>query len=518
MKKLSDKEFDIQRSKIIGLGEKSARKSYYPELQSRIQQLDKKNKALVEEIERRKKIETFLLESEQLYRILAENIKEGAVIISQDKILFSNPAFRSIFRRDSDALSHLSVVELFDPAYREKFLTYLEAFERGEADRQFTGLCLRGDGKKIWAQGYHHLIDWAGNKAILVTVRDVTEQKEKERKAQAESQKLQQENQLLKSRNMHRYGLGHLVGTSDKMQTVYENIIKAATLESNVIIYGESGTGKELVSKSIHDLSTRRHQPYITVNCGAVPENLFESEFFGHRKGAFSGATIDKFGFFESAHKGTLFLDEIGEIPLNLQVKLLRAIDGGGYTPIGSTKTKHSDVRIIAATNQNLKSLAEKGLVRQDFFFRIHIIPIYLPPLRERKEDIPLLIYHFIRKMSGSPEESIVIPDAIMKEFQSHDWPGNVRELQNAVSRYVAFRTTEFLQDPGNGTPGNAKAAEGEAPIGETGLNALMISYEKRIIEEALDQSGGNITRAAEVLKIGRRSLQRKITRLNIPR
>lgn len=216
----------------------------------------------------------------------------------------------------------------------------------------------------------------------------------------------------------------------------------------------------------------------------------------------------------ESADRGTLFLDEIGEVPQNLQVKLLRAIDGGGYTPIGSTETRYSDVRIIAATNQNLQSLADEGIVRQDFFFRIHIIPITLPPLRERKEDIPLLIYHFMRKMAGDPKKNIVIPESIMKKFQSHDWPGNVRELQNAVSRYVAFNTTEFCHD---GAAGNGRDPESlETPLEGAGLNPLVLAYEKRIIETALSRTGGNISRASELLKIGRRSLQRKITRLQI--
>ncbi|MCG8685201.1 MAG: sigma 54-interacting transcriptional regulator [Desulfobacterales bacterium] len=472
---------------------------------------------MVKEIEQRKKAEASLSESEQLYRTLAETMKEGILIISQGKIIFSNPASRLIFKKSSNEIDHMNVMDIFDPSYHDKFKRYIDGFGKGITDKIFTGLCIRGDKKKVWVQGYHHLIDWAGKKSVLVTVRDVTKQKESEIKAREESDKLQLENQLLKSKNMHRYGLGHLVGTSEAMQEVYESIIKAASIESNVVVYGESGTGKELVSKSIHDMSTRRKHPYITVNCGAIPENLFESEFFGHKKGSFSGANMDKVGFFESADKGTLFLDEIGEIPLNLQVKLLRAIEGGGYIPIGSTEAKQSNVRIIAATNQNLKLLSEKGLVRQDFFFRIHILPIYLPPLKERREDIPLLIYHFIQKMTGSSAENVVIPEVIMKKFQNYDWPGNVRELQNAVSRYVAFKTTEFIDDQDTQNLDTPQPSETNTDtIEELGLNSLVMNYEKQIIEKALNHTKGNVSKSSELLKIGRRSLQRKITRLGI--
>lgn len=368
MKKLSDEEFDIQRNKIIGLGESSIRKSYYPELQNKIKQLDKKNSELLREIEERKQIQNNLLESEQLYRTLTESMKEGVMIGFEEKIVYSNPAFRSLLKRGTKELYRLEIKDLFHSSFQKEYMDYIEGFKKGRVDDTFTGLCIRGDGRKVWLQGFNQPIEWKGKKAILATVRDVTAIKEREKFALEEASKLQAEIQLLKSRNIHRYGLGHLVGTSAKMQEVYENIIKAASINANIVVYGESGTGKELVSKSIHSLSKRRENPYVTVNCGAIPENLFESEFFGHKKGAFSGANMDKVGFFESADKGTLFLDEIGEVPLNLQVKLLRAIEGGGYTPIGSTKTKMSDVRIIAATNQDLKSLSEQGVVRQDFF------------------------------------------------------------------------------------------------------------------------------------------------------
>lgn len=512
MKKLSNDDFAQQLNKIIGLGETSTRKSYYPELQQRIAELDLKNKELLKEIEVREQVQKELVKSESLYRTLAENITEGVFVSSsQGELVYVNPALEAILKRSKEELLGMELMEIFHKNNHNKVENLIKHYRNTHSNKIFTSLCIRGDDKKIWLRGYYQSIQWQGKEAALVTARDVTEQVKNEKIAN----ELQQENLLLKSKNMHRYGLGPLVGTSEKMQVVYEKIIKAASIEANVVLYGESGTGKELVARSIHDLSNRSKHPYIAVNCGAIPENLFESEFFGHKKGAFSGANIDKIGFFESAAKGTLFLDEVGEIPQNLQVKLLRIIDGGGYTLVGSTQTRQSDVRIIAATNQDLKSMTQRGIMREDFFFRIHIVPIHLPPLKERKEDIPLLIYHFVQKMGG-PKKNIYIPDAIVKKFQEHDWPGNVRELQNAVSRYLAFNTIEFIKTYHNeNVAPEVQTDFGDTPLRETGLNHQVNTYEQQIIKKALLETKGNVSKAADLLKIGRRSLQRKISRLN---
>jgi PAS domain S-box-containing protein len=513
MKKLSNDDFDQQLNKIIGLGETSTRKSYYPELQQGIVELDLKNKELLKEIEARKQIQKELVKSEALYRTLAQNITEGVLISSsQGKLIYVNPALESILKRSKEELLGMELMEIFHKNHHGNLDNLIKHYRNTHTQKGFTSLCIRGDDKKIWLKGNYQIIQWQGKEAALVTAMDATQQVENEKIAN----ELQQENLLLKSKNMHRYGLGPLVGTSEKMQVVYEKIVKAASIEANVVVYGESGTGKELVARSIHDLSNRNKMPYIAVNCGAIPENLFESEFFGHKKGAFSGANMDKVGFFESADKGTLFLDEIGEIPLNLQVKLLRAIEGSGYTPVGSTRTRQSDVRIIAATNQDLTALTEKGIIREDFFYRIHIVPVYLPPLKEREEDIPLLTYHFTQKMGG-PEKNIFIPDAIIKKFQKHSWPGNVRELQNAVSRYLAFNTIDFTENLSQqADPLVGQSDVEEASLGEIDLNSWVNRYEKQLIKKALLATKGNISRAADLLKIGRRSLQRKITRLDI--
>jgi transcriptional regulator with PAS, ATPase and Fis domain len=301
------------------------------------------------------------------------------------------------------------------------------------------------------------------------------------------------------------------------MQAVYEHIMKASTSNANVIVYGESGTGKDLVARAIHEMSDRAENAFIAVNCGAIPENLFESEFFGHKKGAFTGASIDKSGYLESADGGTLFLDEIGEIPLNMQVKLLRAIEGGGFTPIGSTRVKKSDARIIAATNRDLKDLVRRGLMREDFFYRIHIIPIQVPSLRERREDIPLLAYHFMQ-MLGKNEAESFLPDKVMKAMQAYTWPGNVRELQNVIQRYVTFNTLDFidLEDGDTDQPDSDKEEPSQNIKKGFRLRTVLEKLEKRFLVSALDQERGNRTRAALTLGIERKSLQRKLKKYQL--
>jgi DNA-binding NtrC family response regulator len=255
-----------------------------------------------------------------------------------------------------------------------------------------------------------------GYQTILI---DITEQKKNIQDLKEREEYFRNENIRLKSSLSERFKFGSIIGKSLPMQEVYENIINASASDAAVIIYGESGTGKELVAKEIHENSPRKNEELVYVNCGAIPENLIESEFFGYKKGAFTGADKDKHGLLDFANKGSLFMDEIGEIPLNMQVKLLRALEQGGYTPIGSSELKKTDIRIIAATNRDLKDLVRKGLMRQDFLYRIHIIPINIPPLRERKDDIPFLIDHFLSGYDG--KKVPIITPAIAKTLQNYD-------------------------------------------------------------------------------------------------
>ena len=341
---------------------------------------------------------------------------------------------------------------------------------------------------------------------------DITRQKAKEAEIKGNEIRLKKENIRLKSTlKQTSSGLGIIVGKSRAMQKVYEEILKAAESDANVIIYGDSGTGKELAAKTIHQLSTRGENNYVAVNCGAIPDNLFESEFFGYKKGAFTGADMDKQGYLAAANHGTLFMDEIGELGKILQVKLLRAIEGGRYIPIGGNTSKKADVRIIAATNRNLEIEMAKGNFRKDFFYRIHVIPIHIPALKERKKDLPLLIQHFIQMFSD--DRTIrMIPDHIVEKMLAYDWPGNVRELQNAVQQYLTLQKMEFIEI-GPDETGRVRELNpvpgGFAP--DQPLTARMRTIEKEMIRQCLEKNKWHKTKTARELGIDRRSLFRKI-------
>lgn len=350
-------------------------------------------------------------------------------------------------------------------------------------------------------------------KECQVILYDITEGKKEMLDLKEQEQYLRIENARLKESLSDRYKFGSIIGKSRPMQEVYESIISASASDAGVIIYGESGTGKELVAREIHNNSNRKDKKLVYVNCGAIPENLIESEFFGYRKGAFTGATKDKQGFFDIANGGTLFLDEIGEVPVNMQVKLLRAIEGRGYTPVGSTIVKKTDIRIIAATNRDLKELVRNGLMRQDFFYRIQIIPVYLPPLRERKEDIPLLVDHFLEQYEkkDTPQVTARIKEAL----QSYDWPGNVRELQNTIHRFISLKKLDFIEIDsiypiyGEEFP--------DVDFDESfSLSQSVEAYEKKLLEKALKNNNWHKTRSAEALKIDRKTLFNKMKKYRL--
>jgi len=343
---------------------------------------------------------------------------------------------------------------------------------------------------------------------------DITDRKIAEEALRQSEADLREENTRLKSSLKEVNQFGRLIGKSSAMRQIYDVVIKAALSEANVIIYGESGTGKELVAKTIHDFSKRNRSKFIPVNCAAIPDNLIESEFFGHKKGAFTGALMDKPGFFSLAEGGTLFLDEIGEINLNLQVKLLRAIAGDGYTPIGGSTTIKPNIRLIAATNKDLKELVNKGNIREDFYYRIHIIPVHLPPLRERKEDIPLLIQHFLQQLAEE-ETPPVVPVHIIKSMCNHHWRGNVRELENAVHRYVTlkeFDHTSASKSHKQEKVNSEKNYNIDVDIDtQNSLKTILKNVEKQYIIKLLNENQWNRTKVAGMMGVDRRTLFRKI-------
>jgi DNA-binding NtrC family response regulator len=348
----------------------------------------------------------------------------------------------------------------------------------------------------------------AGCQAIVM---DIHDRKMAEETLKASEASLRSETLRLRSTLKGTDRFGNIIGKSRAMHEVYETILRAAESHVNVIIYGASGTGKELVARTIHELSPRGSRPFVAVNCGAIPDNLIESEFFGHHKGAFTGADRDKPGFLTVAHGGTLFLDEVGEIHQNMQVKLLRAIEGGGFTPIGSRAVQYPDIRVIAATNRDLSHQMASGKFRADFFYRIHIIPIELPPLKARKEDIPLLIHHFLQ-LYEAQGRFLSIPQSVMAVMLGYDWPGNVRELQNAIHRYLTLGRIDFLDAA---LPPTAKETpplpSAVAVDGATTLADALATFEADYIRRRLQQQQWHRSKVAKTLGIDRRTLFRKI-------
>lgn len=332
-------------------------------------------------------------------------------------------------------------------------------------------------------------------------------------KAEDERNQLAHVNLALKSSIRNQGRFGDLIGKSEAMQRVYERILTSAENDEPLLISGESGTGKELAARTIHQLSGRRDAPFIPVNCGAIPESLFESEAFGYRKGAFTDAMSDREGFFDAAHNGTLFLDEIGELSPALQVKLLRALEGYGHTPVGAQHPRYSNARIIAATNRNPQQQVRQGSMRHDFFYRIHVLTLTMPPLRERREDIPLLIEHFLRQLGA---DCSVLPQDIMHRLCAYDWPGNVRELQNVLRRYLIIRRLEFVEPLDQAA---TLANPRHLPVEDSDLldyHAAIGAFEKHYLLHMLERFHWNKTQTAEQAGIPLRTFHRKLKQLGL--
>lgn len=334
---------------------------------------------------------------------------------------------------------------------------------------------------------------------------------------------LKDENLILKDSLKERFDLGKIIGFSECMKQVFEKIEKVASTDSTVLLHGESGTGKELVARAIHMNSGRRHRPLVAVNCGAIPEELLESELFGHEKGAFTGAVRTRPGKFELAEGGTIFLDEIGDMSPSLQVKLLRVIQEKQYDRVGGVKTITADVRIIAATNQNLEKLVRERKFREDLYYRINVIPIYLPPLRERGLDIAILANHFLKKYNQMRKKHVKrFSQEAINALLSYSWPGNVRELENLIEMLVVMKEEGEIElgdlpDKIKGKKsGNVMPFVGHLPEEGVDYNRLVYEFERDLLFKALNQCGGVKNKAAKLLRLNRTTLVEKLKRFGI--
>ena len=329
---------------------------------------------------------------------------------------------------------------------------------------------------------------------------------------------LMKENQYLREKLSQKYNFNNIIGKNGKMLELFDLIKDIAKTNSTIMITGESGTGKELIANAIHFNSDRIKKPFVKVNCGVLAENLLESELFGHVKGSFTGAIRDKLGRFEIANGGTIFLDEIGDISSNMQLKLLRVLQEGEFERVGGTETIKVDVRIIAATNRDLNEMMMKGQFRQDLYYRLNVIPLEVPPLRDRQDDIPLLITHFLEKFNKQFNKKIeFIEDEAMRYLQNYSWPGNIRELENLLERAIVLNKTGRLTV--KDFPLVVMKQEGEIEVdltAEGSLTDIVDIYEKQIILKALRENNYNKLRTAEKLGIHRSTFMSKLKKYDI--
>ena len=432
------------------------------------------------------------------FKTLAEAAFEGIFIHNQGQIIDVNSEACRLFSCQPDDLLSQNLTDRLPPECHSAMLN--------EADRPYEGNIVNHLEETIPVEIRTKNLAFEAQPVSVTAIRDLSIQKSIENEKMA----LQNENRVLKTSLNERYKFGDIIGRSPAMKRVYELISQAASSDFHVIVTGESGTGKELVARTIYQLSPRKKKSFVAVNCSAITESLFEREFFGHQKGSFTGADRKQPGFFDEAHKGTLFLDELGELKPSMQVKLLRVLENGEYIPVGETKAKKADARIISATNQDLPGLVRKGDFREDLFYRIHVIDIPLPPLRDRREDIPLLVEFFLSRFPSTGRKPH-LTGKMLDALSHYEWPGNVRELQNTIQRFIA---TSQITLPG----GRSMFAveEEEALSHEDGLAGALEAVERRLIQEGLRKTLWNRGQTADLLKISRWTLQRKMLKYDI--
>ncbi|GAK55380.1 PAS modulated sigma54 specific transcriptional regulator, Fis family [Candidatus Vecturithrix granuli] len=427
------------------------------------------------------------------YRSLSEAAFEGIVIHDGARIIEINQTMTTLFGYAPEELIGYPFEMFIAPDVLSDFHQQQTAYKPFEID------LMRKDRSRFPAVIQTRPFLWQDHPLFVTAIHDITWRRE-----------LEQENLALKATLHDRYKFGAMIGKSPVMQALYEIIAHAAASDANVLISGETGSGKELAAQTIHNQSQRQQSPFVVVNCASIAASVFEREFFGHRKGAFTGADRDAPGFFDAAHKGTLFLDEIGELSQTMQAVLLRAIERHEYTPVGSNSPKHANIRIIAATNRQLPALVKQGQIREDFFYRLSVLTIHIPPLRERKEDIPLLIDHFFeRHWQGATRPNV--PMKIVEMLRQYDWPGNVRELFNELQR---FAVTHHLTLPSIRQLAPDAGNTEEPP--DLPLELAVEQFEKQFILHTLQRYQWQKARTAEKLGINRKTLYQKMKKYGL--
>ncbi len=441
--------------------------------------------------------------------------------------LTKKEAMRGIFKRGEGIVGSIFKNEipaiLTDLKTNSRYLNRTRVLKRLDDNLIFVGVPIKVGGEKFGVLCVYKERDrsFSSDDAVkmlttLATLIGLTkkmyDRMEEERKFWQEEKQI-----LLSSLNKETAALEGIIGISDDIAQVKETIVRVADTETTVLITGESGTGKSLVAKAIHNLSRRKKGPFATINCAAIPENLLESELFGYEKGAFTGAVSRKKGKFELANGGTLFLDEIGDMPLSLQAKLLNVLQDKEITRLGGEESIPIDVRIIAATNKDLEGLMRLGRFREDLYYRLNVLPIHIKPLRHRRDDIPILIDHFLRKMNKRHNKSVRITDSALKILVNYDWPGNVRELENTIERLVVLNDTridetflpDYMKEGGFRAQDSADSSYKDVPLA---IEAL----ERKQIEKALKETGYVKSRAARLLGFTIRQLDYRIKKYNI--
>ena len=441
------------------------------------------------------------IQDRALFNAVMNTVSDGITIIGKDlKIIFQNKAIRQAFGSRIDEYCYAAYRGRSEPC---EDCLILDVLKDGKPRKALRDIQLP-DGSVRWVEFFSGpYADAAGNVIGAVEiVRDVTEQI-----------LITKECVTLRREIQRQAGFENIITQSKKIKDIFHLIERVAATTSTVLINGESGTGKELISRAIHFNSDRRDGPFVSINCGAIPENLLESELFGHKKGAFTGAIKDHSGLIETADGGTLFLDEVGEIPLTLQVKFLRFLQGGECRRVGDTRVHRYDVRIVSATNRDLEKAVKEGAFREDLFFRLSVIPILLPPLRERREDIPLLATHLLQRLCADHHRHVTgIAPKALKMLMEYPWPGNVRELENAIEYAV------HLTDDGD-TIGRDQLPVKISACGEILSAPGFMSIEEFTRQTILALQGNhNEEDIAGILGISRKNLWEKRKRWNLPR